>query len=331
MMVLSMRFALALAISLILMVTVLTTSNNINATSGFKTDTLATSKNQVIFNITDEPGRWFKNTLGPIAGTQSIAIINPGTRVDFNITSNTVHTITSLIFPTGALGMPFDQPDPAKGSKSVTLNDPGLYVFFCKVHPYMFGAVIVDDPTTEGLDLGEKITLINGVEIPTSSDLTTRILRTFFIATNPSNWQDHTSTSTWHITYPDIDVRMTGGKLVNLPTILSQRYGNDITLVPLSNPSIAGVGEVWIDTQFELTGAKTKPGTSTSVNVSSWEVTKKVALPEINMNNPHNMWSDKDQRVIYQTQWFDNKLTVFDRETGRLINNIAVGEAPAHV
>jgi YVTN family beta-propeller protein len=331
MMVLTMRFALALAISLILMVTVLTTSNNINATSGFKTDTLAASKNQVIFNITDEPGRWFKNTLGPIAGTQSIVIINPGTRVDFNITSNTVHTITSLIFPTGALGMPFDQPDPAKGSKSVTLNDPGLYVFFCKVHPYMFGAVIVDDPTTEGLDLGEKITLINGVEIPTSSDLTTRILRTFFIATNPSNWQDHTSTSTWHITYPDIDVRMTGGKLVNLPTILSQRYGNDITLVPLSNPSIPGVGEVWIDTQFELTGGKTKPGTATSVNVSSWEVTKKVALPEINMNNPHNMWSDKDQRVIYQTQWFDNKLTVFDRETGRLINNIAVGEAPAHV
>src|SRR5919206_780235 len=140
MMLLTMRFALASAISLILIVAVLTTSNNINsATSSFKTDTLAAGRNQVLFNITDEPGRWFKNAAGSIAGTQSLAIVNPGTRVDFNITSNTVHTITSLIFPTGALGMPFDQPDPAKGSKSVTLNNPGLYVFFCKVHPYMFG------------------------------------------------------------------------------------------------------------------------------------------------------------------------------------------------
>src|SRR5919205_2189334 len=209
MMLLTTRFALA--ISLILMVTVLITPTNISAaTSSFNIDTLAAGRNQVLFNITDEPGRWFKNAAGSIAGTQSLAIISPGTRVDFNITSNTVHTITSLIFPTGALGMPFDQPDPAKGSKSVTLNDPGLYVFFCKVHPYMFGAVIVDDPTTEGLDLGEQITLINGVEIPTSSDLTTRILRTFFIATNPSNWQDHTSSSPWHITYPDIDIRITG-------------------------------------------------------------------------------------------------------------------------
>jgi plastocyanin len=49
--------------------------------------------------------------------------------------------------------MPFDQPDPAKGSKSITLKDPGLYVFTCKVHPYMFGIVIVDDPATQGLDL----------------------------------------------------------------------------------------------------------------------------------------------------------------------------------
>jgi DNA-binding beta-propeller fold protein YncE len=49
------------------------------------------------------------------------------------------------------------------------------------------------------------------------------------------------------------------------------------------------------------------------------------------MNNPHNMWTDKDQTVIYQTQWFDNKLTVFNRETGALIENRKVGESPAHV
>jgi len=49
------------------------------------------------------------------------------------------------------------------------------------------------------------------------------------------------------------------------------------------------------------------------------------------MNNPHNMWTDRNQNLVYQTQWFDSRLTVFDRETGRLLNNISVGEAPAHV
>src|SRR5262249_48785379 len=43
------------------------------------------------------------------------------------------------------------------------------------------------------------------------------------------------------------------------------------------------------------------------------------------------MWTDKNQAVIYQTQWFDTKLTVFKREDGALVQNIDVGEAPAHV
>ena len=49
------------------------------------------------------------------------------------------------------------------------------------------------------------------------------------------------------------------------------------------------------------------------------------------MNNPHNMWTDKNQNLIYQTQWFDSKLTVFNRTTGQLVDNITVGESPAHV
>lgn len=43
------------------------------------------------------------------------------------------------------------------------------------------------------------------------------------------------------------------------------------------------------------------------------------------------MWTDADQKLIYQTQWFDRMLTVFDRTTGKLVRNIDVGEAPAHV
>lgn len=292
--------------------------------------TASAKDNRVIFELTDEPAHWFKNTAGSIGGTQSLAVIRPGDEVRFTGKSNTVHTITSLIFPTGATGMPFDT-EAMKGTVTIVLKTPGLYVFTCKIHPYMFGAVIVDDPATPGLDLGENISLLNGITVPTSSDLATRLLRTFFIATNPANWQDYTSSSPWHVTYPDVDVRITGGAVVNLPAVLDARYGNDITLPALSHPSTPGVGQVWVDTQFELTSQKTKPGTVTAVDAATWEVTRKVALPQINMNNPHNMWTDRNQTLIYQTQWFDSKLTVFKRDTGALVDNISVGESPAHV
>ena len=39
----------------------------------------------------------------------------------------------------------------------------------------MLAAVVVDDPATPGLDLGDSITLANGATIPTSSDLATRL------------------------------------------------------------------------------------------------------------------------------------------------------------
>ena len=70
----------------------------------------ATAQNAVTFLRTDEPGRWFKNTAGPIAGTQSLAVATPGVVVTFEDinTSNAVHTVTSLLYPTGAAGMPFD-------------------------------------------------------------------------------------------------------------------------------------------------------------------------------------------------------------------------------
>ena len=44
--------------------------------------------------------------------------------------------------------MPFDQTEAFRGNRSVTLKDPGLYVFVCKLHPFMLAAAIVDDPAT---------------------------------------------------------------------------------------------------------------------------------------------------------------------------------------
>jgi hypothetical protein len=221
--------------------------------------------------------------------------------------------------------MPFNT-KPRKGGDEVTLTTPGLYVFTCSIHPYMFGAVIVDNPNTTGLDLGSSISLINGITVPTSSDLATRLLRTFFIATNPANWQDYASNKPWHITYPNVDVRVDIG-VVNLPgcneSPLWQRCPVRVHWKNLKTPA---VGEIWVATQFETTSGKEKPGTVSAIDGATWQVTRKVALPSIEMNNPHNMWTDKNQNVIYVTQWFDKKLTVYDRRTGALIRNVSVGE-----
>jgi len=309
----------------------------------------------VTFEISDEPGSWFRSTrgaaivdpMGPLGAlnikTQSLEVMAPGSTVHFVMSdTNTVHSVTSLLWPTGAdedsdgHAIPFDQTKAYAGGGTLKLDTPGLYVFTCKVHPYMFAAVIVDDPTTPGLDLGEEFDLVTGASgLPTSGDLATRLLRTFFVATAPDNWQDYTDPALWHPEYPDVDVRITGGTVVNLKAALEARYGQDIALAPLATPAEngypSGVGEVWINTQFEKTASKTKPGTITVLDTTDWTIKRKIALPEINMNNPHNMWTSKDQRTVYQTQWFDDKLTLIRQSNGRMMHNMRVGDAPAHV
>ena len=114
--------------------------------------------------------------------------------------------------------MPFDQRAAFRGTRSVRLVDPGLYVFVCKLHPFMLAATIVDDPTTTGLDLGNTdfnlhLTSYTGLDFPASSDLATRLLRAFFLITNPANYQDHSVNGTaWQIAYPpDVPVKVAPG------------------------------------------------------------------------------------------------------------------------
>ena len=303
----------------------------------------------VTFEVSDEPGSWFRSARGDAIvnlpydiKTRSLEVMSPGSSVNFIMSdTNTVHTVSSLLWPSGAHHMPFDQSTAYRGGAFVRLDTPGLYVFTCKVHPYMFAAVIVDDPNTEGLDLGNpesdyKIDLITGIKgLPTSSDLAVRLLRTFFVATSPSNWQDY-STGIWNLKFPTLPVRISGGLYGN---IIDGGVSTPLTGLNVINQGISvgkapltpGVGEVWVNTQFEKTAGKYKPGTTTVIDVTNWTVKRKIALPKINNNNPHNMWSNRDQSVVYQTQWFDNKISIINREDGKLIKNVQVGNAPSHV
>ena len=296
------------------------------------------AKSDVVeFEATDDPGSWFKCVGGVgcvAAGTQSLAVAKSGdtVRITLGAETDTSHTFTSLVFPTGAPGMPFDQPKALKKGESaeVTLTQPGLYVFVCKLHPFMLAATVVDDPKTPGLDIGDNISLLSGLTVPSASDLGVRLLRSFFLITNPANYQDRNPdtnpTLKWQVNLPAVDVRLTGGAVVNLSAL-----SINTTIAGPVDPVQPGVGEVWVDAQYEKTATKTKPGTVTAVDASTWQVTKKFGLPDVNLNNPHNMWTDRDQRLIYQTQWFSDKLTVFDRLTGHVLQNIAIGESPAHV
>ena len=40
------------------------------------------------------------------------------------------------------------------------------------------------------------------------------------------------------------------------------------------------------------------------------------------------MWSDPAYKYIYQTEWFDKKLTTFDRVNGKVYNTQVVGANP---
>ena len=319
----------------------------------------------VSFEAGDNPGNFFtcvntassKSGIGcvpaALGGGKSLAVIRPGETVGFPSVSgeaSTIHTALSLLWPNGAVNMPFkkaiDRHHPAPGGVAkVRLWKPGLYVFICDIHVYMMAAVIVDDPNTTvpggfgglGLDLGKKIRLVNGIVVPTASDLALRLVRTFFMITNPANWKDYNSTS-WEPSYPPVPViayDVTGAKVpvVDLDALfkLGTSPINLTTNGGLANPGTAGVGEIWVNAQFELTEGKSKPGTATAIDAATWGVTKKYALPAINMNHPHNMWTDRDQSVIYQTQWFDETLAVFDRADGSLIREVNAGPAPSHV
>jgi hypothetical protein len=307
------------------------------------------------FNVTDVPGRWF-DAGKSIAGTRSLHIAAPGDTIHFNQVVESLHTVTSLVWPTAAaVGERIDQAEANRDNHDIILNTPGLYVFLCKLHPYMLGAVLVDDSGTAGVDIGDSLTLLVSTDVtaanlsfPSNSNLGLRLLRAFFVVTNPSNWKDYTRVgSTYLPNYPSVDVRVHDGAaaaVVNLKTTLQTVFPGEVIPSPqkpvtAAGAPIRGVGEVWLDTQYEVSWEKgpAYPGTMTVVTAggatpaTNWKVRRKIALPSRLMNNGHNMWASHNQNQIYQTEWHGESLFVIDRVTGKLLREIELGHDPAHV
>jgi DNA-binding beta-propeller fold protein YncE len=306
---------------------------------------LAVAANQT-FVVNDTPGHWFD--AGPawdLGGTRSLVVVNPGDTVYFTQTVGpkaveSRHTVTSLIWPAGSNPSELlDQDSANMNDHQVQLTTTGLHVFVCKLHPYMLGAVIVDDPSTPELDLGENLVLLGGpggtVPFPTivngaPTDIALRVLRAFFIVTNPGNWKDYTKVGTAYApSYPAVPVRLGSLVVADLNAAMQNYFVTtkkiDGGIIEKQNrPKNKGIGEVWVDTAYELSAGKPEqfPGTMTVVSATGWNVKRKIALPEQKMNNGHNFWTSHDQKEIYQTEWHGNSLYVINRRNGKLMQEI---------
>jgi len=287
------------------------------------------------FFLTDEPGNWFKSdSLGA-----PLSIVNPNESVDFNLGAQTDarHTV-SLLVPADEL-LAIDQAKAFEGIINVGFPNSGVYLFACKVHPYMAGVVVVLNqdssiPDVTGADLG----FINR-------------------ALNPDGLLDPADVSLPAVTVASV---LTVIAPLDSGTFLGIELGKDnkwdLTGVTTDldfdgdGTDAKGVGEIWIDTQFEAvddqedTGGLAKPGTITVLDASTFGFVQEIdgvdgGGPDPGIlvggdngwNNPHNMWADVTLDSIYNGNWFGQWLNLIQRDNGDIQDTINVGFAPTHI
>jgi YVTN family beta-propeller protein len=267
--------------------------------------TAASSETRDTMQLTDEPGNWFRSD----TTSSPVAVVPVGGRVDFvaGELTNTRHTAT-LVNKPPASRLSIDQDDSRSGGiASATFDAPGVYLFLCKVHPYMTGVVGVTDRAGNIPDVtAQQLPFIGflGVQsLPASTVLAV------LPAVAPT---DAEKTQKWDIASPADQFK----------------------------PNVPGVGEVWIDTQFEAVAGQTddrgvaKPGTITVVDAATFNVEREVdgldPDARFRWNNPHNMWTDTHHRIVYNAHWFGRWHNKIARQSGDVLTTVEVGHAPTH-
>jgi len=87
----------------------------------------------------------------------STVVITAGGTVTWENTDTAAHTASSGTAAGGPDGVFASSLMMAGGSYSVTLDDEGTYPYFCMVHPWMQGTVIVEAEATHGDDHAEEM------------------------------------------------------------------------------------------------------------------------------------------------------------------------------
>ena len=253
--------------------------------------------------LTDLPGNWFRSE----TSKTPVAVVNRGGRVDFKINgccTDTRHTATLLVKPPGSR-LALDQDDSKKGTLSAQFDVAGVYVFVCKVHPYMTAVVGVRNASGNIPDVrAAALPFLSHLGLASLSANDTLAVITTIAPDNA------TKLAKWDI-FPPGDPR-------------------------LVRPPVPGVGEVWVGTQFEKVSGLSKPGTLTVVDAATFRVEREVfggRDPQASgmWNNPHNMWANFEHDTIYNGNWFGRWVNKIDRATGNVLNSVEVGEAPTHI
>jgi YVTN family beta-propeller protein len=255
-------------------------------------------------NLTDEPGNWFRSEA---TGTPFTAI-RAGQRVDFRINNcctSTRHTVTLLMKPAGSR-VALDQDSSQNGTLSATFDVPGVYLIHCKIHPYMTAVVGVKNAAGNIPDVTASMLPFIGHLGVNSLPATTVLSVITTIAPT-----DADKRAKWDILNSTAQVR----------------------------PRIPGVGEVWVDTQFERVANQRdrsgvlKPGTITVLDAATFTVEREINGVQSGgmWNNPHNMWANFPLDVIYNGNWFGQWINKIDRPSGAILNSITVGQAPTHI
>ncbi|MFL6544714.1 MAG: hypothetical protein ACJ8LM_05960, partial [Candidatus Udaeobacter sp.] len=172
-----------------------------------------------------------------------------------------------------------DQDSSQNGTLSATFDVPGVYLFHCKIHPYMTAVVGVKNAAGNIPDVTASMLPFIGHLGVNSLPATTVLSVITTIAPT-----DADKRAKWDIL--DSSSRVT--------------------------PGIPGVGEVWVDTQFERVANQRdrsgvlKPGTITVLDAATFTVEREVNGVQSGgmWNNPHNMWANFPLDVIYNGNWF---------------------------
>jgi YVTN family beta-propeller protein len=267
--------------------------------------TMAQSSERDTMQLTDAPGNWFRSG----ASGTPVSTVRVGGRVDFEAgeLTNTRHTATLVIRPVGSRLSVDQDAARAGGVASAEFDAPGVYVFLCKVHPYMTGVVAVEDGRG-------NVPPVTAEQLP-------------FIG---------------HLGVASLPAATVLGVLPTVaPTDADKHAKWDIrTRADAFDPAVPGVGEVWVDSQFERVAGQTddrgvpKPGTITVVDAAGFDVEREVTGldPQARgrWNNPHNMWADTLNRVVYNGHWFGRWHNKVARASGDVLTTVEVGDAPTH-
>lgn len=265
----------------------------------------SSDENKDVMDLTDEPGNWFRSQ----KNGSPLSVVPVGGRVDFvaGKLTNTRHTAT-LVNKPPASKLAVDQDDSRSGGiASAEFDVPGVYLFLCKVHPYMTGVVAVTDAAGNIPDVtAEQLPFIG--HLGAASLPATSVLGVMPAVAST----DDDKNKKW-------DIGVT---------------------TPTFKPATPGVGEVWIDTQFESVSGQTdsagvaKPGTISVVDAATWNVEREVdgldPQAQFRWNNPHNMWADTLLRTVYNGHWFGRWHNKIARATGDVLTTVEVGHAPTH-